>query len=272
MYRRKSNMRYKARNHTFAICAYKESPYLEKCILSVKGQTQLGDIIMVTSTPNDYIKELASQYEIPLYIRDGQSNIADDWNFAYQKAETELITITHQDDIYCSNYLEDVLKEVNRAKNPLIFFGDYGEIRGEDIVTDNRLLKIKKVMLMPLRNRFLWKSRFVRRRILSLGSAICCPSVTYVRDNLPSVVFEKGYQSDLDWQAWEKFSRLRGSFVYCNKVLMLHRIHSGSATTQIIADSNRTKEDYDMYCKFWPKWMANLLIKFYTKSQDSNTI
>ena len=84
--------------------------------------------------------------------------------------------------------------------------------------------------------------------------------------------FEWGYQSDLDWQAWEKISRLRGSFVYCNTVLMLHRIHQESATTQIIAESNRTKEDYDMYCKFWPKWIAGLLIKFYAKSQDSNAI
>ena len=25
--------------HTFAICAYKESPYLEACIRSLKGQT-----------------------------------------------------------------------------------------------------------------------------------------------------------------------------------------------------------------------------------------
>ena len=265
-------MIYTAEDHTFAICAYKESKYLEECILSVRNQDIKSNMLIATSTPNEYIQELADKYQIPLYVRNGKSDIAQDWNFAYKQAKTKLITITHQDDVYCNNYLSDILKNVNRAKHPLIIFGNYGEIRGKQSVTNNRLLNIKKIMLFPLRSKMLWKSRFVRRRILSFGSAICCPSVTFVREHLPKVVFESGYKSDLDWQAWEKLSRLKGSFVYCNTVLMLHRIHEESATTQIIADSNRTKEDYDMYCKFWPKWIAKCLIKAYEKSQDSNSI
>lgn len=262
----------KKEDHTFAICAYKESQYLEECIRSVLNQNVKSNILIVTSTPNEHIKKLADKYKIPLFIRDGKSDIAQDWNFAYAQAKTRLVTITHQDDVYCENYLEEVLENVNCAKKPLIIFGNYGEIRGNDVVTDNRLLKVKKLMLFPLRNRVFWRSRFIRRRILSFGSAICCPAVTFVKENLPAVVFETGYQSDLDWQAWEKLSRLEGSFVYCNKVIMLHRIHEESATTQIIADSNRTKEDYDMYCKFWPKWFAKFLIRFYVKSQDSNVV
>ena len=265
-------MQYTEKDHTFVICAYKESQYLEECIQSVKNQSILGNVIMITSTPNDHIQKLASQYNIPLYIREGKSNIADDWNYAYHHADTELLTITHQDDVYCENYLEDVLKESNKAKQPLIVFGNYGEIRDGQVVTVNALLNVKKIMLFPLRCKLLWSSRFVRRRILSFGSAICCPSVTYVKKDLPEVVFERGYQSDLDWQAWEKISKLKGDFVYCNQILMLHRIHQESATTQIIANSNRTKEDYDMYCKFWPRCIANFLIKFYAKSQDSNAI
>lgn len=263
---------YKKEDHTFAICAYRESKYLEECICSVMGQNVKSNVLIVTSTPNEYIKKISEKYHIPLYVRNGKSDIAEDWNFAYNHAHTKLVTITHQDDVYCSNYLEDVLENVNKSKHPLIVFGNYGEIRGEQIVTNNRLLNIKKLMLFPLRSKLCWTQRFVRRRILSLGSAICCPSVTFVKKHLPEVVFESGYKSDLDWQAWEKLSRLKGSFVYCNEVLMLHRIHEESATTQIIADSNRTKEDYDMYCKFWPKWIAKCLIKVYEKSQDSNSI
>ena len=96
-------MKYTEKDHTFAICAYKESQYLEECILSVKNQTVLGEIVMITSTPNQYIRQLAEKYNIPLYTRNGESNIADDWNFAYEHAKTELVTITHQDDIYCKN-------------------------------------------------------------------------------------------------------------------------------------------------------------------------
>ncbi len=261
-----------AKDHTFVICAYKESNYLEECILSLKRQKVKSNVVIATSTPNSHIQRLSAKYEIPLCIRKGKSDIAEDWNFAYKQAGTNLVTIAHQDDIYCDNYLEDVLLTVNKSKQPLIVFGNYGEIRGADIVTDNRLLNVKKVMLHPLRNKRFWTSQFVRRRILSLGSAICCPSVTYVKKNLPDTLFESGYKSNLDWQTWEKLSRLKGSFVYCNTILMLHRIHEESTTTQIIAESNRTKEDFKMYCKFWPKWFAKCLIKFYAKSQDSNTI
>ena len=46
-------------NHTFAICAYKESAYLEKCIKSLKNQTIKSNIILVTSTPNDFLEEIS---------------------------------------------------------------------------------------------------------------------------------------------------------------------------------------------------------------------
>lgn len=263
---------YKKEDHTFAICAYKESQYLEECICSVLNQNIRSNILIATATPNEHITMLADKYNIPLYVRKGQGEIAKDWNFALKCAKTELVTVTHQDDIYCENYLQDVLKCINKSKKPLIIFGDYGEIRGTEIITDNKLLRIKKLMLFPLRVKALWTSRFVRRRILSFGSAICCPSVTFVKPNLPNIIFKSGYQSDLDWQAWESISKISGSFVYCNKVIMMHRIHEESATTKIIASSNRTKEDFDMYCKFWPRWISESLVRFYAKSQDSNRI
>ena len=41
----------KMNDHTFAICAYKESPYLEECIKSLKNQTIKSNILIATSTP-----------------------------------------------------------------------------------------------------------------------------------------------------------------------------------------------------------------------------
>ena len=45
-------MRYK---HVFAVCAYKDSPYLEQCIRSLKAQTVPSHIIICTSTPSSYM-------------------------------------------------------------------------------------------------------------------------------------------------------------------------------------------------------------------------
>lgn len=257
---------------TFVICAYKESPYLEECICSLLRQKLPVSVILVTSTPNEHIENLTKKYKLEYYINTGESGIAQDWNFGLKMAKGRVVTIAHQDDIYEPYFTWKVLKNINKHQRPLIAFTDYGEIRNAQSVTKNRLLNIKRIMLFPLRCTILQNAKFVRRRILSFGAPICCPSVTYIKENLPEPIFTPGYRSDLDWQAWEKISRLSGAFVYCKDILMYHRIHEESETTAIIADNDRTKEDYEMFCKFWPKWIARIIEHFYKKGEVSNEI
>lgn len=265
-------MYFTAESHTWVICAYRESPYLEECIISLQKQTIDSNIIVSTSTPCPFISDIAKKYGLKLYINTDKQSIADDWNYGYQCAKTALVTIAHQDDIYEPEYLKNVIEAINREKHPLIAFTDYGELRGTDKVYDNTLLKVKKILLFPFRFKAMRHSRFIRRSSLSFGSGICCPSVTYVKYNLPEKVFERGYRSCVDWQAWEKISRLDGEFVYCHKPLMLHRIHKDSETTRIIADKQRTIENYKMFCCFWPKWFSKIIIRFYDKGEDSNNL
>lgn len=39
--------------HTFVVLAYKESVYLEDCILSCINQNYKSNVVIATSTPND---------------------------------------------------------------------------------------------------------------------------------------------------------------------------------------------------------------------------
>ena len=50
--------------HTFVICAYGRSPYLEACIRSLKAQTAETEIICATSTPSEYLEELLGKHGI----------------------------------------------------------------------------------------------------------------------------------------------------------------------------------------------------------------
>lgn len=266
-------MKYTGSDHTFVVCAYKESPYLKKCLQSLRKQKVKSNILIATATPNAYIEQIAAEFEVPLFINEANPGIASDWNFAYGKAETALVTIAHQDDVYDGDYLEKILDAVNSVKNPILAHTAYYEIRDNKKVYSNRLLKIKKLMLMPLIPRFTWNSKWLRRRSLSLGCAICCPSVTYVKERLPEAPFEVGCKADLDWQAWERYSKLRGAFCYVARPVMGHRVHEESETSNVIGEDNgRTPEDYAMYRKFWPKWIADILIKFYEKGQKSNNL
>lgn len=258
--------------HTFAICAYKESPFLEECIQSIKTQTIRSEILVATSTPNEFIREIVQKYQIPLYINKGERGITQDWNFAYSKATTSLITIAHQDDVYLPQYAERIVKLVATSKKPLIAFSDYGELRNNEIVTKSKLLSIKRLLLFPLRFRLFQKSKFVRRRSLSLGNCICCPAVTFVKHNLPKQIFQHGFRSNEDWEAWESLSKLDGEFLYTKEIGMYHRIHEGSETSAIIGDNARTTEDLVMFKKFWPEPIAKLISKIYASSETSNEL
>ena len=193
--------------HTFVICAYKESAYLEECVKSLKEQKKESNIIMVTSTPNDYIKNICEKYDVELKINHGQGGIVQDWNFGYNQARTPYVTIAHQDDLYFSDYSIRAVRKLEESKHPLIYFSDYCEIRNGEKVRNNGLLKTKRMLLSPLKIKRCQKSRFLRRRILSLGNGICCPSVTFAKENLPNPVFRVHFRSNEDWEAWERLSR-----------------------------------------------------------------
>lgn len=261
---------YNEHDHTFVVCAYKESPFLEDCIHSLQSQTIPSNILVATSTPNDYIHDICTINNVSIYTGNHKSGIARDWNFAMNTADTPLVTIAHQDDVYKSTYTETMLNYVCRASNPLIFFSNYTELRDEEEVEGNRLLRVKQLMLTPLKDGRRSDSILIRRSILSFGDPIACPSITYVTPNLPLPLFKEDYKGSLDWQMLEELSKLQGDFLYCSRPLMSHRIHQGSETSSLIRENTRTKEDFDMFCKFWPRPVAKLISRLYTTSEKSN--
>ena len=264
-------IRYRKEDHTFAICAYGESKYLEQCINSLLKQSVKSRVMLFTSTPNEYIDGLAEKYGLPLLINKRSKGIAADWKFAYDHTKTKLVTLAHQDDVYYPDFLEQTLKHINSCEKPLIAFTCYHELQEGRKVTDKDFinLRIKKYLLSPLAIKRTQNVKWLRRRLLSVGNPICCPSVTYVKDNLPKKIFDEGMETNLDWAAWEKLSKRDGQFVYIPKPLMAHRIYADSATGELIRSGTRRKEDLKMLSKFWPAPIAKILNRLYSKSQKS---
>lgn len=258
------------KNHTFIICAYKESTYLEECVKSLLNQKVKSNIIMTTSTPNQYIKAVSDKYQIPLYINNGEKGIGQDWNFGISNANTDYVTIAHQDDIYKPDYLEEIVKQLEKNNNFVIAFTDYREIKnGKEIpLTSN--LRIKKILLFPLR--VFKKSKFIRRRALSLGSSICCPSVTINKKITGENPYKTQLKCDLDWDTWDKMCEYNENFLYIPKELMQHRIHEESETSNLIQNNTRLEEDLLMLKRYWPNPVAKFIMKFYGNAIKTNKI
>lgn len=261
--------------HVFAICAYKDSPYLTECIASLEAQRVASPVLLCTATPSERLEKLAREHHLTWCVNTDAPNIAGDWNFALAQARAmgaRYVTLCHQDDLYLPDYGEGFRKAAARDPDMLIYFSDYGEQRGEKAVTSSGLLRIKRLLLTPLRPRAAQTRVWCKRLALSLGDPICCPAVTFNLDRLPLPLFERGMTTNLDWQTWEKISRLPGRFAYDPAVRMLHRIHPGSTTSQVLGEGGRGAQDEAMFRKFWPAPVARLLTRLYAASEKSNNL
>ncbi len=136
--------------HTFVVLAYKESPYLETCLKSVLNQSKSSNIIIATTTKNNFIKNLAKKYNLEIIVGK-HTNIGGDFDFALSCSKTKLTTIAHQDDIYEPTYTEKVIKAYKKRPNSSIIFTDYFELRNNQKVYSNLNLKIKRFLLLPLK-------------------------------------------------------------------------------------------------------------------------
>lgn len=265
---------YTGKDHTFVICAYKENPHIEETINTLENQTVKSKIILSTSTPNDYLKKICEKHNIKMFINEKPHLAGDDWNYGYESADTTLVTVAHQDDIYEKDFLEVTLKAINKRKKDdvVIAFTDYYELKLGKKVMSNTLLKIKRIMNFPLVIPGFKKSRFIKRRTLSVGCAICCPAVTYNKKNVGHNPFDTKYKNSCDYMTWVNLADKKGAFVYIREKKLGHRIYAESATTLNLSENIRKKEDFEIMCNFWPKPIARLINKVYAKSEDSNVV
>jgi hypothetical protein len=252
--------------HQFLILAYGTSPHLDACIQSIAGQTATGVVAQVaTSTPNDHIVETAARHGLQVLenpVKGG--GISVDWNFALKAADAELVTLAHQDDVYESTYSESMVHAMSRHPESLIGFTDFVEVSPEGICSDSLNNKVKRLLVRrAFGAREAINECAQKRKLLSLGNPVCCPSVVFNRVNLGSFEFLEGYKSNLDWEAWLRLSDKEGSFVHVPEVLVKKRNHSLSATAALLSSRHRLNEDRVMFEQLWPKPIASLLTLVY---------
>src|SRR5687768_12026996 len=134
-------------DHTFAVMAYKDSPYLIECLESLRNQSVQSRIYISTSTPSDFLTFIATKYGVELHTSNRGGGIAQDWNAAYQLATTKYVTLVHQDDIYLPDYLKECLRAAEKFPDTLICFTDYDEIIHGEERKSTLMLDVKRFML-----------------------------------------------------------------------------------------------------------------------------
>lgn len=249
--------------HTFVICAYGQSPYLEACIRSLKAQTVPTDIICATSTPGPWLEGILEKYHIPLQVREGKSNIQDDWNFAVEKAEGTFVTIAHQDDLYGRHYVEELQKAYKRWPDMTVFMSDAILIKQGKLCWGGAVEAVKKLLRLPWRLPFVCHLSAVKKSGLMFGNPVMCPSCSYRKEKLPLPLFSGGYDFVLDWECMRKLAGEPGRFVCVEKPLLYYRVHDGATTKACIQDHRREQEERQMFEKIWPgRVAAGIMVRY----------
>lgn len=257
--------------HAFVILAYKESPYLEECILSLKTQTIQSEILLSTSTPSTYLQRMTEKYELPIIHNIEGDGIASDWSFAYNTCRAKYVTLAHQDDLYLPTYTEDCLSVASKHPGNLITFTDYNELRDGRLRGSSLNLVIKKTILLSFYSfHESLRSPFLKRWLLAFGSPIPCPSVMYNKETIGDFEFSDQFSVNMDWEAWLRLSEMKGAFLFINKKLMTHRIYTESQTSVGLANNTRRIEDWALFARAWPKPIARILSRLYALSYRSN--
>ncbi len=253
-------------SHTFAVCAYKDSPYLEECIKSLKRQSHPARIILCTSTPSSWLTALAGVYDLPLFVREGESHIQTDWNFAYEMADSDLVTIAHQDDCYHKDYLKTVLQSFETYPDITVFTTDCAIVRDDKVQKPGAVQFIKHILRLPLRFHQLADRSWIKKLSLRFGNSIICPSCTYNKKELGQPLFNSPFEFALDWDTMWDLAGRPGRFFCVEKALIRYRIHEGAATKACILNQKRVQEETEMYQKMWPGPLVRILMFFYKKA------
>ncbi len=252
--------------HMFSICAYRESPYLEACIRSVLGQNYPTKAILCTSTPSPFLEGMAKKYRLPYYVREGESNIRDDWNFAYAMADARLVTIAHQDDCYRAGYVRALVNSFYRFQDMTLFSTDVITVKNGHPLRTERLRLVKKLLRLGLRSPYMNHLSWVKKSALMFGNSICCPSCTYNKEHLGDVLFTSDFQFVLDWENLFTLAERPGRWICAEEPLVFHRIHREAATSACMGENRREFEEVKMFERIWPQPLTKLWMKGYRRA------
>jgi hypothetical protein len=257
--------------HTFLVPAFQKSPYLEECLLSLSKQEKASSILISTSTPFDGLDALAQRFDVQLFVHGPNQGMSHDWNMGLSQVKTPWVTLAHQDDTYEPGFSAALFDAIESARCPLsLVFTDYQELVHGEVRARNLLLKIKQCLLeFGFMGRSEIASNFAKMSCLRFGSPIPCPSVSLNIGYLP-IEFDRSFKVNMDWAAWIERAQKPGAFYWVRRMLMSHRLHENSETTEGLEKGYRGIEDLALLNQLWPHWLAVTIKKTYGLAYGSN--
>lgn len=254
------------RDHSFVVMAHGDSPFLDGCLASLRGQSLPARIVVTTSTPSDFIAAAAAREGAEVKVNRGAGGMAADWNFALAATGARYVTLAHQDDVYYPTFLERSLALLAGHPDAVMCFTGYQEIDDEGAFISSKVSKVTHLLEWAMLGSVTTVPPGRMRAFLSLGDPLPCSSVTFDLSRLPDFQFSSDWRCNLDWDAWVRILEMGRTCVRAPERLVGRRHNPLTATSSLIRAGVRQAEDLKMFRRLWPSPVAELLALAYSAS------
>jgi hypothetical protein len=253
-------------DHCFVVLAYGDSPFLDGCIKGLKAQTIRTQIVVATSTPSPFIDNVATRYGVEVRVNPKKESIGADWNFGLSLPPARYVTLAHQDDTYEPRFAERTLRLFEARPEAALCFTAYREIDDSGREKTSKISQVKHL----LENSIIGQREAVKgtrlKAFLAFGNPLPCSSVTFNRGRLPNFLFSLDYASNLDWDAWVQLQQQGETFLHAPEPLIGRRHNPLTATSRLIREGIRQKEDLIMFRRIWPAPLGDAIAYLYRAS------
>jgi hypothetical protein len=228
---------------------------------------------VTSSTPSPFQRSAAKAAGARFVANPQPAGIGSDWNFALSVAPGPLVTLCHQDDTYLPCFASRTQDLFASHADLILVSTGHVETLARGPRDPSLALRVKRLLMSnAFRGLEVRPARDIRRRLLSVGNPISCPSVTFNKPLLGDFAFSTSMGSNLDWDAWGRLAETPHQFGYIKDILVAHRVHRASATTRCIADNTRVREDMAMFLRYWPQPVVGMLMRVYRSACASNAV
>ena len=251
-------------DHAFVVPAYGDSPFLDACLDSLRGQTTPSRIVVATATPSPAIEDACARHGADLRVNPQGGGIGRDWNFALAQADARYVTLAHQDDLYRPPFTARTLEAFARRPSAALAFTGAEHVDADGRVRADKLSRVKGLITGAAMLGADAAGPARRALLLALGNPIHCSSVTFDTAALAGFRFAEDFRSNLDWDAWWRLHRRGETFLYVRGPLVARRYHPGAETQRALHDGARRAEDLRMFEAVWPRPIARALALAYS--------
>ncbi len=236
---------------TIAIPFYRDANYLRAALESVREQqrTDWRAIVCDDGASDQGIAELVRSLgddRIAYHRNDGNQGIARSWNLCLDRAETELVTLLHADDLLRPGYAGLMLGLAARYPDAAALCCRAGIIGPGGAPSFSLADSVKRFYEPRGPDPAVLRGEAALDALMA-GNFIMCPTLCYRKRVIEGRRFEEDWKQVLDLEFTTRLLMDGGEIVYSRAVEYSYRRHPGAATALQSESQLRFDEEIELF-------------------------